>query len=335
MKKVKKAKRIVKKSKKKALTVKSTEKKGPQEIIVGEEDQGQRLDQYLVGRYPKHSRTFIQKLIKNGDILVNGEKVKTGLHLFNGFKIMVNVPEPVDTEIKGEKLPIDIVYEDKDLLVVNKPAGMVVHPAVGNYSGTLVNALLGKRGKLSSIGGVIRPGIVHRLDKDTSGLLVVAKNDLAHQSLSKQIQEKTAIRKYLAIVYGRVNREEGTIHTAYGRHSRHRQKMAVYELGTEEMKEAITHYKVRQRFRNFTLVECELETGRTHQIRVHMKHLGHTILGDTVYGPKKNDLGVTRQMLHAYSLSFDQPKTGKRLQFEVKPPEDFKAIVDRLAKIGK
>ena len=314
-------------------------------LVVKEKDSNQRLDAFLVKRYPKHSRTFLQKLIKNGDILVNGGKVKTGYTIYADDKISVNVPAPVDNEVIGEDIPLDIVFEDKDLLVINKAAGMVVHPAVGNYHGTLVNALMGNKSKLSSIGGVIRPGIVHRLDKDTSGLLVIAKNDAAHQSLSKQIKDHTAIRKYLALVKGKIVREQATIHTAYGRNMRYRQKMAAYELEPKDtgiinkfrpdeasLKEAITLYKVKERYNGYTLVECELKTGRTHQIRVHMQYLGFPVVGDTVYGPKHNELGAMRQMLHAYSLSFDHPKTGKRLEFSASLPKDFKEVISKLKK---
>ena len=303
------------------------------EIVVGVEAVGQRLDQYVTSLYPQFTRSRIQNLIRDGKILLNGEQIKCGKDVEEGDVIKVEIPPVVKLNMEAQDLPLDIIFQDKDLAVVNKPAGMVVHPAVGNPDQTLVNVLLAKIKNLSGIGGVERPGIVHRLDKDTSGLMVIAKNDMAHHSLAKQIEERTAVRKYLALVKGELKQPQGIIETGYGRHPRNRQKMAVLDENSGakgEIREAITLYKVKQRFKGYTLVECELKTGRTHQIRVHLKHIGFPVVGDQVYGRQKGELGATRQLLHAYSLSFNHPRTGKPVSFTADLPKDFKNILSSL-----
>ncbi len=298
------------------------------EFIVEEDMKGTRLDVVLSLVIEEASRSHLQKLIDIGRVEVNGEpntlkkyKVKTG------DAVKVTIPEPVHLNVMPEDIPIDIVYEDEDVLVVNKPKGMVVHPAAGNYTGTLVNAILYHCKSLSSINGVIRPGIVHRIDKDTSGLLMIAKNDMAHRSLADQLSAHSITRAYRAVVYHNFQEDTGTVNAPIGRDPKNRLKMAVTQLNS---KEAITHYKVLQRFGNFTYVECRLETGRTHQIRVHMAHINHPLLGDVVYGPKKKTLGVETQMLHAKVLGFHHPRTGEYLEFESPLPEEFAAVLKKL-----
>ncbi len=298
------------------------------EFIVEEDMKGTRLDVVLSLVIEEASRSHLQKLIDIGRVEVNGEpntlkkyKVKTG------DAVKVTIPEPVHLNVIPEDIPIDVVYEDADVLVVNKPKGMVVHPAAGNYTGTLVNAILYHCKSLSSINGVIRPGIVHRIDKDTSGLLMIAKNDTAHRSLAEQLSAHSITRAYRAVVYNNFQDDMGTINAPIGRDPKNRLKMAVTQ---QNSKEAITHYKVLQRFGNFTYVECRLETGRTHQIRVHMAHINHPLLGDGVYGPKKKVMGVETQMLHAKVLGFNHPKTGEYLEFESPLPGEFAAVLKKL-----
>lgn len=291
---------------------------------VGEEDRGKRLDKFLVEKLPGLSRSFIQKLTSEGGITLNRESVKNHHKINTGDVIDISVPEPAASTIRPEKIPLDIVYEDKDLLVVNKPAGMVVHPAPGNYSGTLVNALLAHCKDLSGIGGVLKPGIVHRIDKGTSGLLVVAKTDNAHKDLAKQFKAKTTKRVYWAIVKGVVQLDNGIIELPIGRSSYDRKKMAVSFDGE---KTAITRYKVLERFKDRTLLELTLGTGRTHQIRVHLSHIEHPVLGDEQYGTR--DACLDRPALHAKTIGFIHPVTKKYLEFTSELPEDMREALKR------
>ena len=303
------------------------------EITIDEEMKGTRLDLVLSACLEEFSRSFIQKLFENDRIYVDGQNCREKkLKAVAGSVVAVDIPEPEKLEVEAENIPLDIVYEDDDLLVVNKPAGMVVHPAPGNYNGTLVNALMYHCGdNLSSINGVIRPGIVHRIDKDTSGLLMVAKNDKAHASLSQQLADHSLTRKYRAIVYSNIKEDEGTVDKPIGRDPSNRLRNAVTELNS---KEAVTHYRVLERFGNYTLVEAQLETGRTHQIRVHMSYIKHPLLGDELYGPTKSKnaskLGAKRQMLHAGVLGFIHPSTGEYIEFESALPEDFEKVLEKL-----
>lgn len=295
--------------------------------IVTEEQTGVRLDVFISGIDTGLTRSRIQKLVTEGGVTVNGNPSKSNYKVREGDIIDITVSEPILLEVKAEKIPLDVVYEDKSLLVVNKPQGMTVHPATGNYSGTLVNALLAHCDDLSGINGVIRPGIVHRIDKDTSGLLVVAKNDEAHLSLADQIKEHTVSRLYMALVHGNIVEPKGIIDAPIGRDARDRKKMAVV---TRNAKNAVTRYRVMERFGDFTLVECELETGRTHQIRVHMAYLGYPVAGDPVYGPRKNPLGLKGQALHAYLLGFKHPLSGEYLEFKAELPPYFTALINDL-----
>ncbi len=309
----------------------TTEKSQKIEFRITEEMSGTRLDLVLSAAFEEFSRSFIQKLFETGKISVNGaictqKKYKAT----SGDIVEIEVPEPEKLEVEAENIPLEIIYEDSDVLVVNKPAGMVVHPAPGNYTGTLVNALMHHCGdELSSINGVIRPGIVHRIDKDTSGLLMVAKNDKAHTSLSQQLSEHSITRRYRAIVYNNIKEDEGTVDRPIGRDPRNRLRNAVTDINS---KHAVTHYRVLERFGAFTLIEAALETGRTHQIRVHMSYLKHPLLGDELYGPAKNKLGVKRQMLHAGVLGFVHPSSGEYMEFESPLPDDFQKALERLRK---
>lgn len=290
-------------------------------------DAGVRLDAFLAGRMEK-TRSAVQKLIDQGSVQVNGSAAAKNTRLRVGDWVEVEVPPPEELDVKPQDIPLDIVYEDGDLLVVNKPKGMVVHPAAGNPDGTLVNALLFHCGEsLSGINGVIRPGIVHRIDKDTSGLLIVAKNDRAHQSLAEQIAVHSFTRIYNAVVYGNLKEDEGTVSAAIGRHPTDRKRMAVLSSGGRE---AVTHYRVLERFSGFTLVECRLETGRTHQIRVHMAHIGHPVAGDPVYGPKKCITELRGQCLHARVIGFVHPSTGEYLEFDSGLPAYFDQFLTKL-----
>ena len=298
-------------------------------IFIDSESKSTRLDLVLSLNLAEVSRSFIQKLIDDGKVKVNGEVCNSKKYkVAENDEIEITIPEPESLEIVAEDIPLDIVYEDEDVLVVNKPKGMVVHPAVGNYTGTLVNAIMFHCGdRLSSINGVIRPGIVHRIDKDTSGLLMVAKNDKAHESLSKQLQEHSITRRYIALVYNGFKDDEGVINEPIGRDPKNRLRQAVTSLNS---KEAITHYKVLERYGKYTLVECRLETGRTHQIRVHMAYTNHPLVGDLVYGPKKQTIDVEGQMLHAKVLGFIHPRTGEYMEFVADLPEEFKEVLNRL-----
>lgn len=304
-----------------------------EKLTITDEMSGRRLDAVISSALEDYSRSFIQKLFENSGIIVNGsvctEKKKKAA---TGDEVEVIIPEPEIIDVEPEDISIHIVYEDDDLLVVDKPAGMVVHPAPGNYSGTLVNALMYHCGdKLSSINGVIRPGIVHRIDKDTSGLLMVAKNDAAHGELSRQLAEHSITRRYKAIVYSNIREDDGTVDKPIGRDPRNRLRNAVTEINS---KRAVTHYRVLERFGNFTLIEVSLETGRTHQIRVHMAYMKHPLLGDSLYGPQNNKLGARRQMLHAGVLGFVHPASGEYMEFESPLPDDFEAVLEKLRKAG-
>ena len=302
---------------------------------ISDNNEGTRLDLVLSAGLDDYSRSFIQKLFEGGLIQVNGEECREKKRKCKvGDVVTIQVPPPSKLEVTPENIPLDIVYEDEDVLVVNKPAGMVVHPAPGNYSGTLVNALMHHCGdQLSSINGVIRPGIVHRIDKDTSGLLMVAKNDRAHSSLSRQLSEHSITRKYNAIVYSNIREDEGTVDAPIGRNPENRLKNSVIREGapgSAGARHAVTHYRVLERFGNFTLIEAVLETGRTHQIRVHMSYIKHPLLGDEFYGPSRNKQGAKRQMLHARVLGFVHPATGEYMEFSSPLPEDFGKILDNL-----
>lgn len=298
-------------------------------LTVGEE--GQRLDKLLSRELPELSRSALQSLIAKGCVTSGGKALSKSAKLPLGQEVTVLLPAPAPLEVEAQNIPLDIVYEDGDLLVVNKPKGMVVHPAPGNPDGTLVNALLYHCGQsLSGINGVIRPGIVHRIDKDTSGLLMVAKNDLAHQSLAAQIAAHTFTRMYNTVVYGNLKTDEGTISAPIARHPTDRKKMAVVPGG----REAVTHYRALERLPGFTLVECRLETGRTHQIRVHMAHIGHPVAGDPVYGPKKCITSLNGQCLHARLLGFVHPATGEYMEFDSGLPPYFTDFLEKLRRKG-
>ncbi|MBE3568656.1 MAG: RluA family pseudouridine synthase [Bacillales bacterium] len=299
------------------------------EHIITEEDQHQRIDKILSQWNEDWSRSQVQDWIKKGRVTVNGATVKANYKCETDDRIVVRVPEPEVLEITPEKMDLDIYYEDRDVIVVNKPRGMVVHPAPGHLSGTLVNGLLAHCKDLSGINGVLRPGIVHRIDKDTSGLLMAAKNDYAHEKLSEQLSNKTVTRKYKAIVHGVIPHDVGTIDAPIGRDLKDRQKMAVVDNG----KHAVTHFRVLERFRQYSLIECELETGRTHQIRVHMKYIGHPLAGDSKYGPKKT-LNIEGQALHAEVLGFVHPRTDEYLEFKAPLPDDFSKILAFLRSEG-
>lgn len=302
------------------------------EWIAAPEDTGARLDAFLAGKMEK-TRSSVQKLIEEENVRLNGAPAAKNARLREGDRVEATEPPPEVLDVKPQNIPLDIVYEDQDLLVVNKPKGMVVHPAAGNPDGTLVNALLFHCGdSLSGINGVIRPGIVHRIDKDTSGLLIVAKNDRAHQSLAEQIAVHSFTRIYNAVVYGIVKEEEGTVSAPIGRHPTDRKRMAVLSSGGRE---AVTHYRVLERFPGFTLVECRLETGRTHQIRVHMAHIGHPVAGDPVYGPKKCITELQGQCLHARVIGFIHPATGEYLEFDSGLPPYFERFLEKLRRSGK
>ncbi|ADH99177.1 RluA family pseudouridine synthase [Salisediminibacterium selenitireducens] len=292
------------------------------------DEQGKRLDKWLTDQSDDWSRSLTQSWIQEGYVTVNDETSKANYKLKIGDVVRVKVPEVEELEITAEDLDLDIVYEDQDVIVVNKPAGMVVHPAPGHPSGTLVNGLMYHCQDLSGINGVARPGIVHRIDKDTSGLLMVAKHDKAHESLVDQLKNKTTIRQYEALVVGTIPHEKGTVDAPIGRDPQDRQKMTVTE---ENARDAVTHFQVIERMNGYTHVLCELETGRTHQIRVHMKYIGYPIVGDPKYGPrKKHDFSIEGQALHARTLGFVHPVTGEQMTFEAEVPERFKETLDQM-----
>jgi 23S rRNA pseudouridine1911/1915/1917 synthase len=295
------------------------------EHIIREGQKNDRIDKAISSINEEWSRNQVQQWIKEGHVLVNGQKVKTNYKCSINDHVEVIIPEPEELDVISEEMDLDIYYEDSDVLVVNKPKGMVVHPAPGHTTGTLVNGLMAHCKDLSGINGVLRPGIVHRIDKDTSGLLMVAKNDLSHESLVNQLVAKTVTRKYKAIVHGHIPHDYGTIDAPLGRDTRDRQSMTVVDNG----KHAVTHFHVLERFKDFTYVECQLETGRTHQIRVHMKYIGFPLVGDPKYGPRKT-LDINGQALHAGLLGFNHPRTVDYLEFEAPLPAYFEELLDNL-----
>ena len=297
------------------------------EYIVSQEEKGKRLDTYIPSVDTDITRTSAQRLIEDGNILVNGKNAKVSYKIQENDKISVEIPEPKQIELKAQNIPIEIIYEDSDIIVVNKPKGMVVHPANGNPDGTLVNAIMAIcKDSLSGIGGEIRPGIVHRIDKDTSGLLIVAKNDNAHVKMSEQIKNHEVKKTYIALVGGVFKENEATIDMPIGRSTSDRKKMAVNKNG----KNAITHIKVLKRFDKYTLLKVNIETGRTHQIRVHLSHIGYPIVGDYTYSNGKNEFDVIGQCLHAQKLEFKHPITQKDMCLEAELPQYFKDILDKL-----
>jgi 23S rRNA pseudouridine1911/1915/1917 synthase len=295
------------------------------EIEITAEHAGSRIDKALPEINPEWSRTHVQQWLKDSLVLVNEIKVKPNYKVKTGDAITVVEPELVEMDMVAEDLNLDIVYEDSDVLVVNKPRGMVVHPAPGHPTGTIVNGLMHHCDDLSGINGVLRPGIVHRIDKDTSGLLMVAKNDKAHVSLVNQLVEKSVTRVYTALVHGHIPHDNGTIEAPIGRDKRERQNMAIVDNG----RHAVTHFKVLERYGDFTLVECRLETGRTHQIRVHMKYIGYPLAGDPKYGPRKT-IEFNGQALHAGTIGFDHPVTGEYMEFNQPLPEEFQELVSKM-----
>ncbi len=296
--------------------------------IVNEEEKGKRLDVYIASKDDETTRTSSQRQIEQGNVVVNDKVItKVSYKVAEGDKIEIAEQEPVEIELKAQDIPIAIVYEDKDIIVVNKPKGMVVHPANGNPDGTLVNAIMAIcKDSLSGIGGEIRPGIVHRLDKDTSGLLIVAKNDIAHVNMSEQIKRHEVKKTYIALVRGVVKENEATIDMPIGRSNSDRKKMAVTKNG----KNAVTHIKVLKRYDKYTLLEINIETGRTHQIRVHLAHIGYPVIGDYIYSNGKNEFGIVGQCLHARYLEFKHPITGKDMKLEAPLPEYFEKVLQEL-----
>ena len=299
---------------------------GLETVTAEAEDAGTRADVFLAAKLGV-SRSNMQKLLEDGRVKRGEKIIKANYKVRAGEIFVVDIPEPEPIEAVPENIPLDIIYEDDDVVVLNKARGMVVHPAPGNYTGTLVNALLYHCSNLSGINSAIRPGIVHRLDKDTSGIMIVAKNDAAHISLSQQIQSKTAVRTYLAVVRGNIKTDSGTIETQIARDKTDRKKMAVVKEGGRD---AITDYEVLERFGKYTLVRCKLRTGRTHQIRVHMEYLGYPLVGDPKYSPMKTPFGIKGQALHSHTLEFTHPRTGERMKFEAPLPEDMHKIITRL-----
>lgn len=299
---------------------------GLETVTAEAEDAGTRADVFLAAKLGV-SRSNMQKLLEDGRVKRGEKIIKANYKVRAGEMFVVDIPEPEPIEAVPENIPLDIIYEDDDVVELNKARGMVVHPAPGNYTGTLVNALLYHCSNLSGINSAIRPGIVHRLDKDTSGIMIVAKNDAAHISLSQQIQSKTAVRTYLAVVRGNIKTDSGTIETQIARDKTDRKKMAVVKEGGRD---AITDYEVLERFGKYTLVRCKLRTGRTHQIRVHMEYLGYPLVGDPKYSPMKTPFGIKGQALHSHTLEFTHPRTGERMKFEAPLPEDMHKIITRL-----
>ncbi len=295
---------------------------------VQENEKDTRLDVFLSRMLPECSRSFLQKLIREKLVQVNQKPQKANYRVCEGDLVEVSVPEPEELSVEPEDIPLDILYEDEDLLIVNKPKGMVVHPAPGHYTGTLVNAVLYHcRDNLSGINGVLRPGIVHRIDRNTTGSLVVCKNDMAHQSLAQQLKDHSISRQYRAIICGNLKEDEGTVSAPIGRSRNDRKKMAVDRAGGRE---AVTHYHVLERFGRYTYIACTLETGRTHQIRVHMASIGHPVLGDDVYGPSSCPFRLEGQTLHAFLLGFKHPRTGEYMEFTAPVPAYFNELLDIL-----
>lgn len=299
-----------------------------QMVPVPIEQENARIDRCLAELLGELSRSYIQKLLKEGQVLVNGQAVKASYRVCLGDLISLDIPEAVEPKIQAEDMALDILYEDQDVILVNKPKGMVVHPAAGHYSGTLVNGLMAHcRDQLSGINGVMRPGIVHRIDRDTTGVLIVCKNDFAHSKVAAQLKEHSITRRYLAVVHGVIKEEEGTVDASIGRHPTERKKMSINE---KNGRPAVTHYQVLRRFGHYTYLECRLETGRTHQIRVHMASIGHPLLGDEVYGPHKCPFSLQGQTLHAAVFGFIHPRTGEYLEFTAPLPEYFEKLLKQL-----
>ena len=302
------------------------------ELSVASEDSGERIDKYLSGKFTEYSRSYLKGLIDEGKVMVEGKPVKGSFKVTEGINITINVPPAKEVEIIPENISLDIIYEDEDVILVNKPKGMVVHPAAGHYTGTLVNALMYHcRHNLSGINGELRPGIVHRIDMDTTGVIIACKNDVSHRIIAEQLKEHSIKRKYQAIVYGAFKDEEGRIEGSIGRSKTERKKMAIIPDG----KPAVTHYKVIRNYtssngNNFAHIECELETGRTHQIRVHMTSIGHPLVGDEVYGVAKNPFKLDGQALHAEMLGFVHPRTGEYMEFHAPLPEYFSKLLTKL-----
>lgn len=296
-------------------------------FVVEIEQVGKRLDLFVISVIKDLSRMNAKRLIEDGNVQVNSKNSKVSYKVQNGDIIEIHIPEAKQLDLKAQEIPIEVVYEDSDIIVVNKPKGLVVHPANGNWDGTLVNAIMAIcKDSLSGIGGEVRPGIVHRLDKDTSGLLIIAKNDKAHINMSNEIKNRKVKKVYIALVRGRVAENEATINMPIGRSNKDRKKMAVVKNG----KEAITHFKVIKRFDKYTLLEVKIDTGRTHQIRVHLSEIGHPVVGDEIYSNGKNEFGVHGQLLHAKSLDFKHPITGKDMHLEAELPEEFKNVLKKL-----
>ena len=299
------------------------------EIIVEESDINKRIDVFLAKNLESFSRSYIQDLIKKGKATIGGKSIKANYRLRNGDNVVLNIPKPEPLEILPENIPLDILYEDNDVILVNKPKGMVVHPAAGHYSGTLVNALLYHcKDNLSGINGVLRPGIVHRIDMDTTGVIIACKNDNAHQNIAKQLAEHSITRRYVAIVNGNLKEDEGVVDAPIARAKNDRKKMAVDKDG----KTAVTYYKVLERLKNYTYIECVLETGRTHQIRVHMSYINHPLLGDEIYSGKKESMKLQGQCLHAMVLGFIHPTTNEYMEFKAPIPEYFNEILKKIKK---
>ena len=295
-----------------------------------QENEQMRLDKYLADQFPEQTRSYLQKLIKDGEALVNGRTVKTGYSLCQKDQVTVHIPEPKELDVEPQKMDLEIVYEDEDVILINKPKGMVVHPAPGHTTDTLVNGLLYHcKDQLSGINGVARPGIVHRIDRDTTGILIVCKNDMAHNCIAEQLKEHLITRRYRALVHGNLKNDRGTVEGPIGRHPVDRKKMAINE---KNGKPAVTHYTVLERFGNYTYIECVLETGRTHQIRVHMSSIGHPLVGDEVYGPAKCPFSLQGQCLHAMVLGFVHPRTGEYIEFSAELPSYFQELLEKLRK---
>ena len=299
------------------------------DIQVENEFDNCRLDRFLTEKFKDMSRSFIQKQIKDGLVKVNGKAVKSSYKLQSGDNVQMSICEPKDIAIVPENIPLDIIYEDSDIILINKPKQMVVHPAPGHYSGTIVNALMYYCDDLSGINGELRPGIVHRIDQDTTGVIVACKNDKAHRCIAEQLKEHSITRKYHAIVHGNLKEDTGTVNAPIGRHPTDRKKMSTK---APNGRHAVTHYRVLERFGNFTYIECQLETGRTHQIRVHMSSIGHPILGDEIYGPAKCPYKLQGQTLHAKILGITHPSTGEYIEFDAPLPDYFKDLLNKLRK---
>lgn len=303
-----------------------------QEYIVLAENSGLRIDKFLTESCPDYTRSFLQKLLKSELVEVDGKPVKSSYKVSAGETVSFEVPKAVEAEIAAEEMPLDILYEDEDVILINKPKGMVVHPAAGHYEGTLVNGLMHHcREQLSGINGVMRPGIVHRIDMDTTGVIIACKNDLAHNSIAEQLKVHSITRKYYALVIGNLKEDSGTVQAPIGRHPYDRKKMSI---NSKNGKEAVTHYRVLERFRGYTYVECRLETGRTHQIRVHMASIGHPLLGDLVYGPQKQPFHLHGQTLHAGVLGFIHPRTGEYMEFSAPLPDYFEDLLVKLRRLS-